>query len=374
MGRVVSIGSAVMFVWAGLISPLAAKEGFKRFPIASAMILYDVNTTGTSAGLKTHTVGVSRLVFDQWGAREIREEDVTEVQTGDFNETRNRHTLSLIDQGTVYSVDYDEKVIYKTRDRDMDMAIAQGKDLTEENFTFLHDIKAIRTGTRTVAGLTCDLWKAKGQEVCLYQGIPLAITIDADGFHSQRTAVHALINKPVSESEFTLPSFPIIVDEEYTTNASAQTRTEDYLEAVDDLQEAMKGMAIDWREGNHTLTPEQEKAVINVLGQRYLQKQKRLLPKLEEAIVAAKACIRDANTSAAARACIDPINRIDEELGDQTENFVYEPWDATRRETILRSLEGEHQYLKVTLQCVRDHNKTTEVIACTEGALNLSEQ
>jgi len=373
MGRIVWFGSAVVFVWAGLISPLSAKEGFKRFPIASAMILYDVNTTGTSAGLSTQTVGVSRLVFDQWGAREIREEDVTEVQTGDFNETRNRHTLSMIDQGTVYSVDYDEKIIYKTRDRDMDLAIAQGKDLSEENFTFLHDLKAVRSGTRIIAGLKCDLWKARGQEICLYKGIPLSISIDADGYHSQRTAVQALINRPVSESEFALPAFPIVVDDEYTTNASAQTRTEDYLEAVGDLQEAMKGMSIDWREGNQTLTPEQEKEVINVLGQRYLQKQKRLLPKLEEAIVAAKACIRDANTSAAARACIEPINRIDEELGDQTENFVYDDWNATRREAILRSLEGEHQYLKVTLKCVRDHNKTTEVIACTEGALNLSE-
>ena len=373
MGRIAWMGSAVLIVWAGLVSPLTAKEGFKRFPIASAMILYDVNTTGMSGGLKTRTVGVARMVFDQWGAREIKEEDVTEVQTGDFNETRNRHSLSMIDLGTVYSVDYDEKIIYKTRDRDMDMAIAQGKDLSEENFAFLRDIKAVRSGTRKVAGLVCDLWKAKGQEVCLYEGIPLYIAIDTEGFHSVRTAVHALINRPVSDTEFALPSFPIVVDDEYTTNASAQTRTEDYLEAVGDLQEAMKGMSIDWREGNQTLTPEQEKEVINVLGQRYLQKQKRLLPKLEEAIVAAKTCIRDANTSAAAQACIEPINRIDEALGDKTENFVYADWNTTRREAILHALEGEHQYLKVTLKCVREHNKTTEVISCTEGALNLTE-
>jgi hypothetical protein len=352
---------------------LAAKEGFKRFPIESAVILYDVNTTGESVGLKTRTVGIARLVFDHWGARELKEEDVTEIQTGDFNETHNRHTMSLIDFGTVYSVDYDENITYKTRDRDLDLAIAQGRDLSDENVAFLHEIKAVRTGTRRIAGLTCELWTAKGQEVCLYKGIPLYSAIDTEGFHSRRSAVHVLIDRPVDPQQFALPRFPLIVDEEYTTNASAQTRTADYLKAVDDLQRAFKQMAIDLNDTNRTLTPVQEKAVIDILGKRYLAKQKRWLPELKKAIEAARSCIRDANTSRAAEACIEPINRIDEALGDQTEHFAYREWNEAKRQAILRALEGELTYLDVTLSCVREHNKTSEVIACTQGALEPAE-
>ena len=353
--------------------PLLAKEGFKRYPVESATILYDVNTVGESSGLKTHTRGVARLVFDDWGAREVKEEDTTEVQTGDFNETRNKHSLSKIDYGTIYSIDYDENITYKTRDRDMDAAMAEGRDLSGENFAFLKNIHARKVGTETIVGLTCDLWKGQDQEVCLYKGIPLRITIQSDGFRSSRTAVYARIDTPIQESEFALPEFPIIIDDDYTSNASAQTRSEDYIAAVGDLHAALKGMEIDLNDTNLTLSPEQEKEVINVLGKRYLAKQKRLLPRLKEALIGARKCIADANDSKAAEMCIRPVNAIDEALGDKTENFTYNDWNATKRQSILQSLDTEMKYLDVTIDCVNKFDKTTDVIICTEGSLNPSE-
>jgi len=353
--------------------PLLAKEGFKRYPVESATILYDVDTTGESVGLKTRTLGVARMVFDHWGAREIKEEDSTEVQTGDFNETRNRRSMSMIDNGTIYSIDYDENITYKTRDRDMDAAIAEGKDLSSENYAFLKELHAVKAGTETIVGLTCDLWKGSGQEVCLYQGIPLRITIKAEGFRSSRTAVYAKIDMPVKESEFALPKFPIVIDDDYTTNASAQTRTEDYLAAVGDLHAALKGMSIDLTDANQTLTPDQEKEVINVLGKRYLEKQKRLLPKLKIALVAAKKCMADANDSQTAEACIQPVNRVDEALGDKTENFTYNDWNGTKRQSIVEALGSEIKYLDVTIDCVNKFDKTTDVIVCTEGSLEATE-
>jgi hypothetical protein len=356
-----------------VISPLLAKEGFKRYPVESATILYDVNTVGESAGLKTRTLGVARLVFDHWGAREVKEEDSTEVQTGDFNETRNRRSLSMIDYGTVYSVDYDDNITYKTRDRDLDTAIAQGKDLSDENYAFLKEIHAVRDGNETIAGLTCQLWRGKEQEVCLYRGIPLRITIRTDGFVSSRTAVYARINQPINENEFALPQFPIVIDEEYTSNASARTRSEDYLAAIEDLHAALTEMSIDLSDNNRTLTPEQEDALINVLGKRYLEKQKRLLPKLKVALENARRCLGDANSSQAAQACIDPVNRIDEALGDKTENFDFSHWNADRKRAVLTSLDHEIRYLDVTLACVEKNDKTTDVILCTEGSLNASE-
>jgi len=352
---------------------VSAQSVFKRYPVESAIILYDVDTEGRSIGLKTRTLGVARLVFDHWGAREIKEEDSTEVQSGDFNETRNRRSMSMIDYGTIYSIDYDENITYKTRDRDMDVAIAEGKDLSDENFEFLKELHAVKVGTETIVGLPCDLWKGSGQEVCLYQGIPLRITVEAEGFRSSRTAVYARINTPVKESEFALPRFPIVIDEAYTSNASAQTRSEDYLAAVDDLHAALKGMSIDLTDANQTLTPDQEKEVINILGKRYLQKQKRLLPKLRIALSQAKQCIADANTSREAQACIAPVNRIDEELGDKTENFTFYDWNATKRQTIVESLQSEIKYLDVTINCVNRFDKTTDVIICTEGSLDVGE-
>jgi hypothetical protein len=353
---------------------LQAKGVFKRYPVKSGMIYYDINITGHSAnGFSTQTHGIARLVFDQWGARELKEEDATEVQQGDFNETRDIHSLTKMDHGTIYTVDFDEQAIYKTRDRSLDLSIAQGEDLSQESIQLLKEMKGRKIGTGEVAGFPCELWKAKDQKICLYKGIPLSITIDAPGFHSERKAVQVVLNRKIPEDQFKLPNFPIVVDEEYTSNPAAETRTEDYIASVRDLQAQMKKLGINPEAEDQNLTPEQEKEVINILGERYLKKQKRLLPKLLVALQAAKQCVAKAESGDAAKKCITPVNKIDEELGDRTEHFDYAHFQKKKPE-ILRSLEQEISYLKVTNECVQQHDKTTDVILCTEGNLGEDEE
>jgi hypothetical protein len=357
-----------LFYLFGTFSILHAKGVFKRYPVRSGMIFYDINITGHSKGFTTHTSGIARLVFDHWGARELKEEDSTEVQTGDFNETRDIRSMTKMDNGTIYTVDFDEGTIYKTRDRDLDLAIARGEDLSDESIRLLREMKAVKVGTDEVAGFPCDVWRAKDQKICLYKGIPLKITVEGPGFYSERKAVQVVLDKPIPDEQFKLPDLPVVVDDEYTSNAAAETRTEDYIASIRDLQAKMKSLGINPDEENVTLTPEQEKAVINTLGARYLEKQKRLLPKLLVALKAAKECVARTDSGEEARKCIDPVNRIDEELGDRTENFDYEKF-AEKKAQILDSLDREIRYLEVTNDCVQKHDKTTDVILCTEGNL-----
>ncbi|WP_457608579.1 hypothetical protein [Nitratifractor sp.] len=351
-----------------------AKGVYKRYPVKSGIIYYDINISGKSDGFTTRTKGIARLVFDNWGAKELKEEDATEVQTGDYNETHDRHTMNMTDNGTIYTVDFDEGTIYKTRDRSLDLAIAEGEDRSNESIELLKEMKGRKIGKDTVAGFPCDVWKVKDQTVCLYKGIPLRITIENPGFRSERRAVQVVLNQPVPESEFRLPDLPITVDEDYTSNPAATTRIEDYIASIHDLRAEMKKIGIDPNQENITLTPEQEREVINTLGERYLKKQKRLLPKLMVALKAAKECIAKAENSDNARQCIEPVNRIDEELGDKTENFDFSRFDDQKRQQILQSLDQEIKYLKVTNDCVQKHDKTTDVILCTEGNLGSDER
>jgi len=351
----------------------AGEQVFKRYPVESGMIFYDINVTGTSKGFSTRTRGIARLVFDQWGARELKEEDSTETQTGDFNETRDIHTMTKMDHGTIYTVDFDEQTIYKTRDRALDLAIAQKEDLSDESIRLIKEMKGVKVGTDRVAGFPCDVWKVKDQEICLYMGIPLRITIDAPNFHSERKALQVVLNRPVPPEQFRLPDLPIVVDEEYTSNAAAQTRTEDYLASVRDLQEKLASMGLNLDDPNATLTPEQERLVIDTLGERYLRKQKRLLPRLIKAMEKARSCIAGTDKPETARACIEPVNRINEELGDRTEHFDFSRFPKNRP-GILEALDRELAYLKVTDDCVHKHDKTSDVILCTEGNLGEEEQ
>ena len=350
-----------------------AKNIFKRYPVESGMILYDINTTGIAPGLTTHTVGVSRLVFDHWGARELKEDDATEIQQGDFNEEVASHSMSMLDYGTIYTVDFDENVTYQTRDRNIDIAIAQGADMSDESLEILKEMKAIKTGTEQVAGYTCELWKTKDQSICLYKGIPLKITVKAAGFSSTRTAQSIILNQPISDNEFALPGFAVMVDDGYTNNASASVNTADYMAAVDNLHHKIKAMGIDLQDENITFTPTQEKEIINTLGERYLQKQKKLLPKLMVALKGARECMDHAENGTEASGCIKTVNRIDEALGDQTSNYDYTHWNKEKKDSIVKDIDTEIADLSVTIRCVKNHDKTTEVIECTEGSLTPKE-
>ncbi len=353
-----------------LLSPYAYAKGiFKRYPVKSGMILYDINTTGVSLGLTTHTVGVARLVFDDWGAKELKEDDATEIQSGDFNEEIARHTMSRMDYGTIYTVNFDENVTYQTRDRNIDIAIAQGADMSEESLEILKEMKAIKVGSEVIAGYSCDLWHTKDQTICLYKGIPLKITIQAPGFTSTRTAQMVVLDQPIAESEFSLPGFAIMTDVDYTSNQAASVNTADYMAAIDDLHHTVKQMGIDINEDNITLTQDQEIKIINTIGAKYLAKQKKLLPKLMVALKGARECMDHSENGNEASTCIKAVNRINEELGDQTSNYDYTHWNREKKELIVKDIDQEISDLNVTIDCVSKHDLTTEVIECTEGTL-----
>ena len=345
---------------------------FKRYPVKSGMIFYDIQTNSTLNGTDTNATGIGRLVFDNWGSQELKEEDITEVQKGDFNETKEIHSMNKFDNGTIYTVDFDDDTVYKTRDRAMDISIAKGDDLSNETLKMLKEMKAIKVGEDSVAGFKCDVWKLKDQTICLYKGIPLKITIDQPGFHSEKIALQILLDKPISKDAFKLPDFPVLVDDEYTSNDSATVRANDYIASIEDLRKKMKSIGID--ENNDTLTPEQERAVIDTLGERYLKKQKEFLPKLLLTLQSAKECVSKASGAEDVKKCIEPVNKIAEKLGDRTENFDLSSFNNDKKIAIVHSLENEINYLKVTNECVKKYNKTSEVIMCTEGNLGGEEK
>lgn len=352
-----------------IAASLDASEQFRNYKFKSAIIFYDVKTSSFDDHLNSNTQGVARLVFDNWGLKELKEKDVSEVQSGDFNSTNRRHTLTLVDHGTIYTVDYSGKTIYKTRDRDLDLAISEKLDLSDESIKSLIDLGAKKVGKKKIAGFECDVWQYADQSVCLYKGIPLEIKIINAGFVSEKKAVQVILNKPIPATSFELPKFAIVTDGDYSSNQAALTRTQDYTSSVTDLKKEMKKKGIDLEENNTTITPKLEKDIINVLGKRYLTKQKKYLPKLLEALKAAKVCIAKAQSKEAAQKCLAPVEDIDNKLGDQAHNFDFNDFDATKRLKAVNTLDKEIKNTEITNNCVSKYNKTTDVIVCTEGRL-----
>ncbi len=352
---------------------LNAGDKFKLYKFKSGMVYYDVKTQSYDNNLNSQVQGIAKLVFDNWGAKELKEEDVSEVQSGDFNDTRSRHTLVYSDNGTVYTVDFEEKKIYKTRDRDLDLAIAQKLDLSDESIKSLEKMGAKKTGTEKIAGLECDIWEYNDQQVCLYQGIPLKIVIKNAGFYSEKKAVQVILNKDIPLKEFKLPEFHVIEDSEYSDDRASLVRTDDYINSIIDLKTEMKKKGINLEDKNLTITPELEKDIINTLGKRYLAKQKKYLKPLIKEMKKAKECIAKAANKQEAEKCMRPVKEINDKLGDRTPNFDFDNLNDEKKQKAIKELDKEIKDTEVTANCVDKYNKTTDVIICTEGTLNPEE-
>ncbi len=352
------------------LTAISAADQFKQYKFKSGMVFYDVKTSSFDEKLNSHVEGIARVIFDNWGLKELKEEDVSEVQSGDFNDTRSRHTLFLTDNGTIYSVDYDENKIYKSRDKDLDLAITQKKDLSDESVKSLLKLGAQKVETQKVAGYECDLWEYNDQQVCLYQGIPLKIVIKNAGFISERKAVKVVFDTPIPEKEFELPEFSIQEDGAYSNNRASIVKTEDYISSILDLKKQLSQKGINLEDKNTSITPNLEKDIINALGKRYLSKQKKYLPSLIDAMKKAKECIASATTKEKAKECLTPVESINDKLGDRTPSYNFDKSisDAIKASAI-KKLDAEIKNTEVTANCVSKFNKTTDVIICTEGKL-----
>lgn len=361
------------FIFSTLI--VSAQNVFKKYKHKSGIVFYDVTVSSFDKNLNNQVRGIGRLIFDDWGAKELKEEDVAEIQSGDFNDTRLKHTLTKIDYGTIYTADYDENITYKTRDRDLDLAITQKLDLTNEGVKSLERAGAKKIGKEKIAGLECDVWELNDQQVCLYDGgIPLRILVQNPGYSSEKIAVKVILDEPIPPKEFDLPPFKIVEDEAYSGNESSLVRAQDYLQSIKDLRAELKKKGINLNDDNLTVTPDLEKDIINILGKRYLDKQKKYLPDLIKALAAEKECVAAAKTLDEAKKCIEPVKEINDKLGDKTFDFNnIEKLDEASKKKILETIEEELRNTKVTAKCVEKNNKTTEVIICTEGKLKPEE-
>ncbi len=135
----------------------------------------------------------------------------------------------------------------------------------------------------------------------------------------------------------------------------------------------MKKKGIDLEDKNVTITPELEKDIINALGKRYLEKQKKYLKPLIEAMKKAKVCIAKAKSKEEAQNCLKPVREINDKLGDRTPKFNFDNFNELKKQNAIKQLDKEIKNTENTAKCVDKYNKTTDVIICTEGTLNPDE-
>ena len=174
----------------------------KRYDIQSGIVEYSIAGQGKIMGVSSSLKGNAKLLFKDYGLVEVEKESLTENVMG---QTQTVQEFLKYEDGLVYSVDYEEKLIYKQDVSKLDNS--QTAALMGESG--LKSIGAKKVGTETILKVSCDVWKLDDMKLCLYKGIPLKIETNMMGYSQTQIAKKVDFNIAIDDNEFSLPNYPI---------------------------------------------------------------------------------------------------------------------------------------------------------------------
>jgi len=176
----------------------------KRYHVKSGVIEYTIDGGGSFLGMGTKTTGTQKIIFKDWGNIELIEEKSSSTTMG---KTDTIHTMTKIDNGQVYSVDFKHKTIIK-----QDSAILkqmQNKDMSKMGKEMMESMGGKKIGDEKFLGYNCEVWELMGAKSWLYKGVPLKTESSMMGMKHNIIATKAKFNVSLSNSDFKLPNFPV---------------------------------------------------------------------------------------------------------------------------------------------------------------------
>lgn len=173
-----------------------------RYEIKSGMVEYEI--LGKADGMeKGDTIsGTSKLYFKDFGKVELLDEKIVQTIMGEKEE---EHIISKIVSDNLFTVDFNDEVIY-----------SQKLILDEENF--MQNIKnyesfvqmgAKNLGKEDILGYKCDVWQLGEDKIWVHKSVPLKLINQSMGIIQIQQAKLAVFNIEIKDDKFKLPNFPV---------------------------------------------------------------------------------------------------------------------------------------------------------------------
>ena len=294
---------SIWIIVAGSVAVMAGSD-MALYKVRSGKVDYAIKGSGGLMGMSTKTIGKKRLIFTDYGANSLTEENKITKQKGMGQEsTQKEHTIIYMKNGIAYHVDLNRKRILRREDIGMMMS-AMGGNAAQKGEAMLKQMGGKKTGKDKVLGYTCDVWELMGTKQCIYKGIPLRVETDVMGIKSSEVATKAEFDIDISESDLKMPDFPIY-------DMSGRQIPRDSLERMD--QASQKEIAQTAAFANEMQKAAQEAGV--VAGKEPTASQKEMmmnamLPMMKQQMLSeeqnlkkARNCIEDADTLKEAKQC-----------------------------------------------------------------------
>lgn len=304
----------------------------KIYEIKSAEINFKLTTVGTVMDKKINEEGKKRVIFDDYGRRELIE--VHKLNQGAKKKVYKAHTFKYINRSAVYMVDFNEKKINRVIDS---MVVRFGTRSYKGSITkMLLSMGAKKIGVDKVAGKACDVWEFEGVKQCLYKGFPLRIESDMMGLKTLELATKVTFNVKLRKNAFKLPKYPIYGYDFENLEQGRILLDKGNLSKMDKKEE-------------ENLKKEKEAeskeiALVKASKNKFIENKK--------ALIDSKKCLEKADTLIEVNACFSK---------DKVEEESFKVWSATIKKQTLKEISSLETKL---LPCVKKAQKMEDFNEC----------
>ena len=354
ISMVVVVGTALVY---------AGPSQFKKYGVESGKIDYKITGGGGMMGMKTKTVGKKRVIFTNFGAKELNEENkVTKTIINGKTSVDEMHKLVYMDESLIYTVDLDSEKIMRMKNPSMILmsAMSGGKSNLEMGEAMLKNMGGKKVGIDKVLDYTCDVWEAMGIKQCIYKGIPLKVESNIMGMKTSEVAVKAEFGVDISRDDMKLPDFPVydkmgnkmdksgLASMDKADKKENKKSTEQMAKGIATMAEAAKSVGI--KPGSRP-TEAQMQAMMNSM----LPMMKKEILSKEKGLLATKSCIEDADTVKEANVCYHIQN---DEIGSRMEDIKV--WNNKEKKEALKHInEGIDG-----MNCIKNAKTVVEAKGC----------
>ncbi len=227
---------AVLFLLLGIfITEMCAET--KLYEMKSGIVEYAISGGGNIMGVRSESSGKRRLVFDRWGLLQIQKEQRTSTVMG---QTTKTDSIIKIDNGIVYAVDADKKVIIK---QPFEMfGQADNQDMLKMGKEMFKKMGGKQIGTGSILGYACEIWELMGTKIWIHKGVALKVEAEMMGIKHTEEAVDVKFDIAIDQNEFAIPDLPVktfeeIYGKDFKEMVSDHMPTQ---EEMEQMQEMMK--------------------------------------------------------------------------------------------------------------------------------------
>jgi hypothetical protein len=176
----------------------------KRYEIKSGMVEYKIIHSGNMMGVKMEGGGTASTAFKEWGAVELHTEESETITMGMKEHDKQ---MTKIDNGKVYTVNFEKKVIYEY---DMQEVMqSEDKDLVMAGKEMLESMGGKKIGDEEFMGYDCEIWELMTVKIWMHKGVMLKSEVDMMGIKNTIVATKVAFEIDVPDEAFDLPKYPV---------------------------------------------------------------------------------------------------------------------------------------------------------------------